>query len=253
MLHRKKRTIVLIMIISFALVIYFQNKIKKYPLTTYEIELIDYFKEVALQSEYYDSSQKVIKWVEPMVLFVKKEEEFNPQMLVIKKTINKINQLATDGFKILLTNDFSKSNSVLFLCSKNELAKSAPYFYDVVTDVITEDVDHDIAGYAYSEFVTETHIIDKALIFISSEYILDTQESSIIEEITQSLGLAFDSKKYANSIFYQDKTEQKFRVKEYSELDKDIIRLLYHPKMKPGLDSTELEKVIIEILKSEKK
>jgi hypothetical protein len=56
------------------------------------------------------------------------------------------------------------------LCSKNELAKSAPYFYDVVTDVITEYVNHDIADYAYSEFVTETNIIDKALIFISSEY-----------------------------------------------------------------------------------
>jgi hypothetical protein len=65
--------------------------------------------------------------------------------------------------------------------------------------------------------------------------------------------LAFDSKKYTNSIFYQDKSEQKVRVKKYSELDKDIIILLYHPKMKPRLDSTELEKVIIEILKLEKK
>ncbi len=248
MLNRIKTAVISVLIISLGLFLYFLKIENNYTLTTYEKELISYFKEIALKSEYNDNPQNVIKWVEPMVLFVKKEEECKPQMLAIKKTINKINQLATDGFNITLTNDFSKSNSVLFLCDKNMLAKLAPYFYEIVTD----GIDYDISGYAYSEFVTKTHIIDKALIFVSTEYSLDTQESTIIEEITQSLGLAFDSEKYANSIFYQNKSEQKVRVKDYSELDEDIIRLLYHPKMKPRFNSTELEKVITEILKSEK-
>jgi hypothetical protein len=71
-------------------------------------------------------------------------------------------------------------------------------------------------------------MIDKSLIFINSEETFDTQESTIREEITQSLGLAFDSKKYSNSIFYKDKAKRGIKIKEYSQLDRDILRLLYH-------------------------
>ena len=116
----------------------------------------------------------------------------------------------------------------------------------------TKGIDYDISGLAYSEFVMETHVIDKALIFVNPEDAIDVQESTILEEITQSLGLAFDSKTYPNSIFYKDKNKLEVRIKEYSELDRDIVRLLYHPKMKAGLDSIELEKVIKKILMSEK-
>ena len=62
----------------------------------------------------------------------------------------------------------------------------------------------------------------------------------------------FDSKKYVTSVFYEDKYKLEEEIKQYSQLDKDIIRLLYHPKMKPGLGPIEVEKVIKRILKSEK-
>jgi len=219
-----------------------------YTPTVYEKELIIYFKEIALQSEYDNNPEKVIKWKEPMMLFVKKEEEFNSQMIAIKKAIDEINKLVTDGFRIILTDDYTESNSVLYLCSKERVAELDQHFYEM----LTKDINYNISGLAYSEFVTKTHIIDKSLIFINSEYPFDIQESTIIEEITQSLGLAFDSKKYENSVFYKDKSEQGVRAKEYSQLDRDIIRLLYHPKMKPGLNSIEVNRIIKKILKSEK-
>lgn len=246
----KKKNIISIFILLVFFLIFFKyiNGIKEHYIPSeYEKELISYFKEIALQSEYDNNPQRVIKWKEPMVLFVIKEEEFKPQMSVINKTIDRINELATDGFEIILTDTFSESNSVLYLCNKEKVAELDQYFHKMLTD----DIDYDISGLAYSEFITETHIIDKSLIFINSEYSFDTQESTILEEITQSLGLAFDSKMYPNSIFYKNKTEQEVRVNEYSQLDRDIIRLLYHPKMKPGFTSTELEKVIKKILQSE--
>ena len=74
------------------------------------------------------------------------------------------------------------------------------------------------------------------------------QESIILEEITQSLGLSFDSKKYTNSIFYEHKSRDNIHIKEFSNLDKDIIKLLYHPKVKAGLNEKEVKIVIKQIL-----
>ncbi|MFV0571734.1 MAG: DUF2927 domain-containing protein [Xanthomarina gelatinilytica] len=252
MYYRNKTTLGLtllsILVVFLILFQYFGCSEEKYIPTKYEREVIEYFKEISLQSEYNDNPQKVIKWKEPMILYVVKEEEFKPQMLTIKNTIDEINQLSSDGFKIILTNNLSKCNSILYLCSKERIAELNPEFFITINN----GIDYDISGYSYSEFDTKTHIIDKAMIFISSEYSLDVQKATILEEIVQSLGLAFDSNSYSNSIFYKNKSKQDVRIQEYSRLDKDIIRLLYHPKMRPGLDSIELMRVIKKILKSEK-
>ena len=242
------KIIVIIFVCFFGYIVYLsiQLKNKEYALSLYDKELISYFKEIALQSEYSDNPEKVVKWKDPMILFVNKQGENKPQMLIIKKTIDKINQLSTDGFKIVLTNNFSKCNSVLFLCNKEKLNELAPFFYDIVTD----GIDYNISGYSYSEFDTNTYIIDRSLIYINTEEPLDTQESVILEEITQSIGLSFDSKKYPNSIFFQNKSEQKVKVKKYSKLDSEIIRILYHPYIKPGMNTREIEQAIIKTLKS---
>ena len=50
------------------------------------------------------------------------------------------------------------------------------------------------------------------------------QRSILREEITQSLGLCNDSYKYPNSIFYQASSTNT----EYSDLDKEIIQMLYN-------------------------
>jgi len=246
----KRFFIAVIALVLVVWVFYYVKEVRSvnYTPTAYEKELISYFKEIALQSEYDDNPERTIKWGRPMILFVFKEQEFRPQMSAIKKTVDEINQLATDGFKIMLTDNLSNSNSVLYLCDKEKIAEIDEHFYEM----LTKGIDYDISGLAYSEFVMETHVIDKALIFVNPEDAIDVQESTILEEITQSLGLAFDSKTYPNSIFYKDKNKLEVRIKEYSELDRDIVRLLYHPKMKAGLDSIELEKVIKKILMSEK-
>lgn len=245
----KKASLILTSLFVFLILLkYIDTITEEYVPTTYEKKLISYFKEIALQSEYDGNPEKIIKWEQPMVLFIFKEQEFKPQMSIIKKTIEEINRLVTDGFKIVITNNLSRSNSILYLCKKEKVAELDRFFYEI----LTKDIDYDISGLAYSEFDTKTNVIDKSLIFINSEYTFEVQESTIREEITQSLGLAFDSKMYSNSVFYKDKFNQEIRIKEYSQFDRDIIRLLYHPRMKPGLDSIGLEQVIKKILKSEK-
>ena len=73
------------------------------------------------------------------------------------------------------------------------------------------------------------------------------QKHLLREKLTQSLGLARDSHLYDYSIFQQSWTT----VTQYSQMDKDIIRLLYHPEMEVGLDKTQVEDLLVQILKKE--
>ena len=74
------------------------------------------------------------------------------------------------------------------------------------------------------------------------------QKHLLREELTQSLGLGKDSSKYPNSIFQSSWTQ----TLNYLEIDKDLIRLLYHPKMKIGVDRYEVDNLLREILLGEK-
>ena len=68
------------------------------------------------------------------------------------------------------------------------------------------------------------------------------------EELTQSLGLAKDSNRYPDSIFQASWTA----TTEYSDIDKDVVRLLYHPAMQTGLERSKCVEVLREIILSEK-
>ena len=68
------------------------------------------------------------------------------------------------------------------------------------------------------------------------------------EELTQSLGLARDSQRYDNSIFQKDWTT----TNEYADIDRDVIRLLYHPQMQIGLNQISVEQVLTQIILNEK-
>jgi hypothetical protein len=249
MLSKKLYTILISCLIIFLLGLIIHEKVFKvsYVLSEYEYKLLSYFNEVALNSEHSDNPHRVIKWKEPMILFISKDEDFDIQMKSIYKTINNINELATDDFRIELTNDILKCNAILYLCNKERLSELNYDFYKELSD----DIDYEISGLAYVEFSWETYIIDKAFIYIDTEDPINVQESTILEELTQSIGLLNDSMTYSNSIFYKNKTGEKNVLNEYTKMDVDVIRLLYHSKMEPGLNFTQVKKVIKKILGKE--
>ena len=77
----------------------------------------------------------------------------------------------------------------------------------------------------------------------------ETEQKHLLrEELTQSLGLAKDSPLYPESIF-----QQSFSTKttEYAQMDKNLIRLLYHPDMEIGLNRIQVDSNLREILKTE--
>ncbi|PQJ19584.1 hypothetical protein BSU00_12285 [Tenacibaculum sp. SG-28] len=111
-----------------------------------------------------------------------------------------------------------------------------------------ENIETEINGIADIRFDTETFNISDARIFIDILQPKESIETTILEEITQSIGLMNNLEKYSNSVFYENKVDSIITV-EYSKMDKEIIKILYNPKMKPGLDYNKAEKVIKQILK----
>jgi hypothetical protein len=70
------------------------------------------------------------------------------------------------------------------------------------------------------------------------------QKHLLREELTQALGLAKDSPLYMESIFQSRWTT----TNEYAPIDRDLIRLLYHPEMLTGLNANQTEVVLTAIL-----
>jgi len=238
-------TILIISVLSVGGVIYrLVNSPEKINLTDYETKLIDYYKEVALDAEFGDSPNRIVKWNSIMKLYIEKDREYKEQVTWIKEVINKINSLVKKSdFKIEITGDKSKSNSIIFLGNRNNLEINDPSFFN--------GVDMEVTGLVNIEFDTRKFAIMQSKIFISTDEQLEIQFSTILEELTQSIGLPADSNSYSDSIFYENQIEDDKINNDYSQLDIDIIKLLYHPKMKSGYNTIQVNSVFKRILKSE--
>jgi hypothetical protein len=241
---KKKTTLFISLFIIIGIAVYNLFDFKEYKLSKYDIELIDYFNEVVLNAEYDVSPNRITKWTEPMKVFIFKETELNYEVSIIKNTIEKINTLVQDEFHIQLTNDPKKCNAVIFLTEREKLEPLLPTLF--------ENFNTEVAGTAEILFDLESFQIIDAKIFIDILQPKETIESTILEEITQSIGIMNDSEKYSDSVFYENKSLDSINTLEYSKMDIEIIKILYHPKMKPGLDYNKAEKVIKQILKNKK-
>ncbi|WP_428741415.1 DUF2927 domain-containing protein [Tenacibaculum sp.] len=244
----KKKSIILLIIILIVFSTWVYKSEEKYIPTDYEISVINYFNEIAIKSEYFDNPERVTKWRKPMNLFIYKEAELSKQMELIYSTIKTINSIASDGFKIEIIEDYKDASAVLYLCDKNKVKELAPNFYKLIED----SVNYEYTGFSYIEFKLTNFVINKALIFVDTEVSINEQKHSIVEELTQSLGLSNDSNKYSDSIFYESDSIQEKTGFSYSKMDIALIKYLYAPKMKPGFKEKSAEIVIKKIMKSEK-
>tara|TARA_Y100000592_G_scaffold100659_1_gene181813 strand:+ start:13828 stop:14670 length:843 start_codon:yes stop_codon:yes gene_type:complete len=69
------------------------------------------------------------------------------------------------------------------------------------------------------------------------------RNSFIREELTQAFGLGKDSESYEDSIFYETEGDGGFAT-AYSDLDKQIIQMLYDPRLKPMMTKEQAEEAL---------
>ncbi|MEM8894907.1 MAG: DUF2927 domain-containing protein, partial [Bacteroidota bacterium] len=204
--------------------------------TETQLEVISYFKEVALGFEGGTSSEITRKWNAPMRIFMDGETTSTIERKV-EQVVNEINAMATDGFNIEFVDRNDLSNCYIYFGKASDFISLFPDSNDQIG-----------SNFALFRVWWNNNFINQARIFIDTERPTpEQQESLIMEEITQTLGLGKDSPRFPNSIFYETATRGGF-VTEYADIDRELIRLLYHPQMRVGLNDNQVDTVLKEIL-----
>jgi hypothetical protein len=207
-------------------------------LTAYNESVVDYFKEVALGFEFGNESKITRRWEGNMKLFIGGK----PTPVLIAETnriVGEINDLANNEFNVEVVSDSLQSNFYIFFGSGNSYAAIFP----AQSSFVASNWGLFSVSYPSSGVLFKGHMY----VDINRANLIE-QKHLLREELTQSLGLARDSDLYPESIF-----QQSFSTKttEYAPIDKDLIRLLYHPKMKVGLDRDQVDKLLRDILLAE--
>lgn len=206
-------------------------------LSDYERQVVAYFREVALGFEFGAASRITRKWIDPMKIFVGGQPT-QTHLRELRGIVNEINDLATDGFEISIVDDSLQSNYYIFLGSSGDYISMFPW-----------NVERVFENWGLGTvWWDENNNIYQGRMYVDIERANNREQMHLLrEELTQTLGLGQDSGKYADSIFQQEWTN----VDRYIEIDRDLIRLLYHPKMTSGLGATSVLDVLKDIFEEE--
>jgi hypothetical protein len=175
----------------------------------------DYYNEISAHSEYAPdgiTSFAPCTWKTDVKIFVKGKKDSVAYSELIK-VINELNELI-NTIEIKIVDTESEANLIAFFGWFMDYDKIDPY----VAPYTGENY-----GLA-ADWIRGSFYVD----VVRSEWLQEDQinlfkRHVVREELTQSLGLMNDSMKYPDSIFYQGWS----LITEYSELDKQIIKMHY--------------------------
>ncbi len=208
-------------------------------LTAYNQRVVNYFKEVALGFEFGNASEITRRWEGGMKIFVGGNPS-NELISELDKIISELNDLSTTQlFKIESVSDTLQSNFYIYFGSGNSYATIFPSQASLTASNFG----------LFTIYWDGNNELFRGNMYVDIFRTNQTEQRHLLrEELTQSLGLAKDSSLYPESIF-----QQAFSTKttEYAQIDKDVIRLLYHPQMTVGLNRNEVDAVLKEILLAE--
>ena len=94
-----------------------------------------------------------------------------------------------------------------------------------------------LAGFGIT--ASDNFVIEKAILVINSDQPEELRRRAIVEEITQAMGLMNDSWWYPDSRFYEG-VSAKYGL---ADIDVALIRLLYDPRIKPGMTIEDLQRM----------
>lgn len=199
-----------------------------------KLHIIDFFVSVALGSEFGANVKVSKKWVQPMAIYL----SGNPSiefMTELDSIISEINQLASDDFSISQVQDSSASNFHIYAGTATDYARQHPTNLELLQS----------NNGLFSTYYDDHFHIFKGHMWVNTvDTNADEQKHLLREELTQSLGLAKDIPDYAHSIFY----DRHSLTTEYSTLDKEVIRLLYHPRFISGLSEDSTRELLKDIM-----
>lgn len=184
---------------------------------------IEYFKEIALGTEYGNNQEVIRKWNTDIRIKVNGSPN-ERDIQTLNRVISDLNLIIGDKINISIVSDNENININFVPLSEFSICDAVP------------------GNWGYFNTKWKNNVIYEASICIATDKLVYQEERShmIREELTQSLGLMKDSNKYRDSIFYQGYTA----TQEYSQMDIKIIEILYSDEIKPGMGKEEIELIL---------
>lgn len=182
-------------------------------LSKFSEEDVEYFKQIALTSEYSDiNNGQVCKWNSDMNIYVQ-GDKIDYLMLELDRVVAELNDII-HPININIVSDPSQANYTIYFGSQAGYHEIEP-----------SSVDYTEGNWGLF-VVNSGQTINQGTMYVDIERCssVDAQKHLLREELTQSLGLFNDSEKYPNSIFQQAWTE----TTEYSDIDIRMIQMLYN-------------------------
>lgn len=182
-------------------------------------EIVEFFDDIALDSEYADENEtehNIVRWTTPVITYSIIGDNINEEILnTIKNVLYEIEKIPnTPYFEYDTT-----GNGLLKIEIGTEQAKKYldDYYANGFCNIAYDNtLGRIINGYAY----------------FKTEYENSTEmKHAVLEELVQLMGLANDSMKYTDSIFYTNYSS----VTTLSDIDKLMLELLYSDSIKPNM------------------
>ena len=200
------------------------------PTPSYSQSQIDYFLDIAMGSEYGGATPHIRKWDTDLHIKVHGTPTVQ-DMMSLETVVNELNTLI-DPVDLNLLGDLPPSDSLELDSTVSPDIANVNIHFVPYTDFAHYVPNYQTGNLGYAWIWWQDNTIYDATILISTVGINQTERSHLIrEELTQSLGLLRDSYQYEDSIFFQLWTT----TTRYSALDEALIRMLYSPKIQPGM------------------
>ena len=203
----------------------------------YSHEAIDYFSSIAFGAEFGKSQglDVIVRWGSGMQVYITNANQ--EDTAEARRIIDELSQLT--GLSINFTNQtFSgklPSNTIHIVYTEH--SDFGTYCgierYGNVTHSSGKQ-----AGFFCNHWDPNTYVIITAFVLIDNSIQPQSQRNHLLrEELTQSLGIMKDSNSYTDSIFHADYS---YAPTEFSELDKQLIQILYDKRLSPGMTQSQI-------------
>ncbi len=204
--------------------------IEETPVENFRLsEAQQYYLEIALGTEFGNSTDRIKKWGADLRIFVSHEGE-DELIEEFGKIIEDINSMS-QSIKLFQVDRLALANAVVFLSDAATYAAYEPSAASIVES----------NWGAFWLMWNSGCMIDRGSMYVDITRVqeLDCRKHLLREELTQMLGLMNDADSYDDSIFYQPWT----CGPAYSDIDRELIEIHLDRRIEAGMTSSDVVKV----------
>jgi Protein of unknown function (DUF2927) len=202
--------------------------------------LVDSFVELAMKNSYSTRHNPVRKWITPVRYFiVHRVGDKDLHRELIDAHFRHLAQITGLGIQPAETR--AAANFLVVLTSESALAADLPRYFGATSARQNEMLFHH--SLCMASFATErrgTIVRAVAMIPVDAARAKADLASCVVEELTHAMGLGNDTLRLLPSIF-----SRKSNLAFLSGLDHLVLKMLYDPRIKPGMN----EKTALPVLK----